>query len=178
MTRLAGIIIGSLLLCSAAFADRILTREGRTLHGRVSFGDQGHVKVVAQDTTHNIAAADLARIILDNSRSKPGLSDVSFLFYQGNWKHLPDFGKLTVDKSGRMSANHIDLSPLGMDGRRRVFRLKHGQTLDRWNAPMVEGRPFSISATVEACGDGVILAQGGNMDGLALYLQEGHLHFH
>jgi len=177
MTRLGGIIIGSFLLCSAAFADRVLTREGRTLHGRVSFGDQGGVRVITPDTTHNIAAADLARIILDNSRSKPGLSDVSFRLYQGNWKQLPDFDKLTVDKSGRMSSYHLDLSPLGMDGARRVFRLEHGQTLDRWNAPMVDGRPFSISATVEACGDGVILAQGGNMDGLALYLQEGHLHF-
>ena len=76
MTRLAGIIIGSLLLCSATFADRVLTREGRVLHGRVSFGDQGGVRVVAQGTTHNIAAADLARIILDDSKSKPGLSDV------------------------------------------------------------------------------------------------------
>ena len=154
MTRQVGVIASSLILCSAVLADRVLTRDGRVLQGKISFGENGDVKVTVPSTTHNVTSANLARVFLKNSKSKPGLSDMSFRLYQGNWKQLPDFNKLTIDKSGQMSADRIDLSPLGMNEGPRVFDLKQGETLDRWSAPMIEGRPFSINATVEACGDG------------------------
>ena len=49
-----------------------------------------------------------------------------------------------------MSTNRLDLSPLELDGANRIFRLNHGDTMDRWSAPPIEGRPFAISATVVA----------------------------
>ena len=177
MTHIPKTIAISLSLCFPAFADRVITHEGRILHGKVSFGEKGYVKITADDETQSVTSSNLKRIIIDKPRVKPGLSDVSFQLYQGNWKQLPDFGKLTMDKSGRMTANQLDLSPIGTDRSQSLFNLELGERLDRWSAPAVEGRPFSISATVEACGDGVILAQGGHMDGYALYLLENHLHF-
>ena len=148
-------------------------RDGRTLEGEVSFATNGDVLVAGQ----TIKNAVIVRVILDATEPKSGLSDVSFKLYQGNWDRLPDFNTLPIDKSGLMSTNRLDLSPLELDSARRVFNLQHGNTLDRWSAPPIEGRPFSIRATVEAAGDGVIIAQGGNMGGFALYLQGGHLQF-
>jgi len=163
----------SVALCIATSADRVFTHDGRTLVGKVSFGPNGDVMVAGQ----TLKNSGMLRITLDAPESKPGLSDVSFKLYQGNWDQLPDFNKLTIDKSGRMSTNRFDLSPLGLDSARRVINLKQGDTLDRWSAPPVEGRPFSISTIVEASGDGVLIAQGGHMGGFALYLQGGHLQF-
>ena len=160
-------------LCITISADQVFMRDGRTLEGVVSFAANGDV-VVAGQTIKN---AGIVRVILDATEPKSGLSDVSFKLYQGNWDRLPDFNTLPIDKSGLMSTNRLDLSPLELDSARRVFNLQHGNTLDRWSAPPIEGRPFSIRATVEAAGDGVIIAQGGNMGGFALYLQGGHLQF-
>ena len=176
MTAMKTFVIFSVVyvaLCISTSADRVFTHDGRTFEGEVSFEPNGDV-VVAGQTLKNY---EVLRITLDALESKTGLSDVSFKLYQGNWDQLPDFSKLTIDKSGRMSTNRIDLSPLGMDSARRVINLKQGDTLDRWSAPPVEGRPFSISAIVEASGDGVLIAQGGNKGGFALYLQNGHLQF-
>ena len=139
----------------------------------MSFASNGDVLVAGQ----TVKNTRVMRVVFDATEPKTGLVDVSFKLYQGNWDHPPDFDKLAIDKSGLMSTNRLDLSPLDMDGARRVFNLKHGDTLDRWSAPPVEGRSFSISATVEASGDGVLIAQGGNMNGFALYLQGGHMQF-
>jgi arylsulfatase len=60
------------------------------------------------------------------------------------------------------------------------FPLKHGDDLDRFKAPFVEGRAFTVSATVtlsEAKADGVIAAQGGVTHGWSLYLQSGEVCF-
>ena len=160
-------------LCIATSADQVFTHDGRTLAGEVSFGPNGDVMVAGQ----TLKNSGVLRITLDARESKTGLSDVSFKLYQGNWDQLPDFNKLTIDKSGRMSTNRLDLSPLGLDSARRVINLKHGDTLDRWSAPPVEGRSLSISATVKASGDGVLIAQGGHMGGFAVYVQGGHLQF-
>ena len=160
-------------LCITLSADQVFTRDGRTLEGGVSFVPNGDVLVAGQ----TIKNSGIVRVILDATEPKSGLSDVSFKLYQGNWDRLPDFNTLPIDKSGLMSTNRLDLSPLELDSDRRVFNLQHGNTLDRWSAPPIEGRPFSIRATVEAAGDGVIIAQGGNMGGFALYLQGGHLQF-
>ena len=160
-------------LCITLSADQVFTHDGRTLEGEVSFVPNGDVLVAGQ----TIKNAGIIRVILDATEPKAGLSNVSFKLYQGNWDRLPDFNKLPIDKSGLMSTNRLDLSPLELDSARRVFNLQHGDTLDRWSAPPIEGRPFSIHANVEAGGDGVLIAQGGNTDGFALYLQDGHLQF-
>jgi len=60
------------------------------------------------------------------------------------------------------------------------FELKQNDDLDRFKAPFVEGRAFSVSVTVTpatANADGVIVAQGGVTHGWSLYLAEGELCF-
>jgi arylsulfatase len=60
------------------------------------------------------------------------------------------------------------------------FALKHGDDLDRFKAPFVEKRAFSVKATVSLDGPdagGVIVAQGGVTHGWSLYLKNGELCF-
>jgi hypothetical protein len=57
-----------------------------------------------------------------------------------------------------------------------VYNLKQGENLSGGEAPFCEGRKVTISATFESKGkDGVILAQGGDKAGYALYLRDGKL---
>ena len=103
----------------------------------------------------NPAPDQVQRIIFESNALQPGLSRVTFNLYQGNWNALPDFTQLSIDKSGTMSTNWpFDVS-VELDGANRLFRLNHGDTMDRWSAPPIEGRPFAISATVVAQGDGL-----------------------
>ena len=56
------------------------------------------------------------------------------------------------------------------------FELKQGDDLSREKAPYVEGRGFTVLATVEpavAGANGVIVAQGGTNLGWSLYLKDG-----
>jgi len=55
------------------------------------------------------------------------------------------------------------------------FELTDGDTLAQNDAPPVAKRNVRIQATVEATGDGVIVAQGGSSLGWALYIQDGRL---
>ena len=60
------------------------------------------------------------------------------------------------------------------------FELKQGDDLNQYEAPFVEGRAFSVSATVTPTTEnasGVVVAQGGVTHGWSLYLVEGELHF-
>jgi hypothetical protein len=60
------------------------------------------------------------------------------------------------------------------------FSLKHGDDLDRFKAPFVENRAFSVKATVSPDGpdaSGVIVAQGGVTHGWSLYLLNGEVCF-
>jgi arylsulfatase len=68
-------------------------------------------------------------------------------------------------------------TPAGSDKKR--FELKPGDVLARAQAPAIAGQPFRITAQFEAKHgeEGVLLAQGGNTLGYALYLKEGQLHF-
>jgi len=161
-----------LWLDGSVWGDTVLTRDGRVLRGKIALGENGTVSVADQ----SVAATNLLRAIFTTNATPAGLSGVTFRLYQGNWRQLPNFATLPIDKSGRLATNRLDLSPLGLQDSQRVFDLQTGQALPRWSAPKIERRPFAISATVVASGaDGVIVAQGGNQDGLALYLQDGHL---
>lgn len=155
------------------YADQVFMLDGGAYTGKASFAENGDVKIAGQ----TLKSSGVQSVIFDVKKPKHGLSDVSFKLYQGNWDRLPDFSKLAIDKSGRMSSGRIDLSPLELDGANRIFNLKNGDTYNRWSSPPVEGRLFSIRGTIEASGDGVLIAQGGNLDGFALYLQGGNLHF-
>ena len=181
MTRPVNIrlaIAGSLALCLAGWADTVYTRDGRVLRGDISLSENGDVKVMTPRATETVPAAKLARAVFDAPVAQPGLAGVTFKIYQGDWNRLPNFTKLAIDKSGRMTSNQLDLSPLEQEDARRVFNFSQGQSLLRWSAPVVEGRPFLLEATVDAsAGDGVILAHGGRLDGYALYLKAGHLVF-
>ncbi len=60
------------------------------------------------------------------------------------------------------------------------FELKQGDDLERFEAPFVEGRAFTVAATVTpdtAEASGVIVAQGGVTHGWSLYLENGELLF-
>ena len=58
------------------------------------------------------------------------------------------------------------------------FELTHGDSLQRYEAPDVVKRPFSVKATLRRSGDsGVIVAQGGSNLGWSLYLDGGQLAF-
>ena len=154
-------------------ADQLTTHDGRVFSGKATFKEQATVNIGSQ----SVSMDNILRIQFSSDVPKAGLSDVSFKLYQGNWDQIPDFNKLSIDKSGRMKTNLIDLSPLQTDGSSRVFNLKSGDMFDRWSSPSIEGRPFAIHTTIVASGDGVIIAQGGRQDGFALYLQGGQLNF-
>jgi len=161
------------IVMTAMMADELTTRDGRVFSGKATFTDQATVRIGGQ----SVKREEILGIQFSSAAPKVGLSDISFKLYQGNWDQIPNFNKLTIDKSGRMNTNLIDLSPLQTDGSSRVFNLKSGDMLDRWSSPSIEGRPFVISTTIVASGDGVIIAQGGRQDGFALYLQNGQLNF-
>ncbi|MBT5378391.1 MAG: sulfatase-like hydrolase/transferase [Opitutae bacterium] len=57
-----------------------------------------------------------------------------------------------------------------------VYNLKQGENLSGGKAPFCEGRKVTIRATIDSSGkDGVILAQGGDKAGYALYIRDGKL---
>jgi len=57
---------------------------------------------------------------------------------------------------------------------RKEYVLKQGTDLSGNNAPRYAGRNLTITATVDSKGaDGVILAQGGDKEGYALYIRDG-----
>jgi uncharacterized sulfatase len=59
---------------------------------------------------------------------------------------------------------------------KKVYDLKQGDDLSDGNAPVCAGRKVTIDATIESIGkDGVILAQGGDKAGYALYIRDGKL---
>ena len=167
------IIAGALFAGLTVAADQVTTQNGSILVGKAQIAQNGQVQIAGQ----TLPPEQVQRIIFESNALQPGLSRVTFNLYQGNWNALPDFTQLSIDKSGTMSTNRLDLSPLELDGANRIFRLNRGDTMDRWSAPPIEGRPFAISAIVVAQGDGVLVAQGGNQNGMALYLQNGHLNF-
>lgn len=60
------------------------------------------------------------------------------------------------------------------------FELKSGEDLDRFQAPYVQQRAFSVTATITPSGgsaSGVIVAQGGSSQGWSLFLSHGELCF-
>jgi len=63
----------------------------------------------------------------------------------------------------------------GKLSKKRNFTLGPGEKLDRTKAPNVGGKPFTVTATVEVAGDGVIVAQGGSSLGYVLYVHDGKL---
>ena len=130
----AAIIAGGLALGSAGWADTVFTRDGRVLRGGISLSENGDVKVVTPRATETVPAAKLARAVFDAPVAQPGLAGVTFRIFQGDWKQLPDFSKLAIDKSGRMTTNRLDLSPLDQEDARRVFKLQPGQSMPRWSA--------------------------------------------
>jgi len=68
--------------------------------------------------------------------------------------------------------------PGGQTGsREKRFQLAQGDELAGAKAPHLPGRAVTITATIRADRpDGVLVAQGGNIHGLALYVKDGRLH--
>jgi arylsulfatase A-like enzyme len=66
----------------------------------------------------------------------------------------------------------------GTGSKKNRFNLKKGDHLEGNNAPFVANRSFTITAQFEAiASDGVILAQGGTLNGYSLSIHEGKLTF-
>ncbi|MCF7708287.1 MAG: arylsulfatase [Verrucomicrobia bacterium] len=62
--------------------------------------------------------------------------------------------------------------------RKNLFRLSGGTALGRSQAPFLQDTPFTVRAEFEGgARSGVIVAQGGNQDGIALYVKDGRLYF-
>ena len=60
--------------------------------------------------------------------------------------------------------------------RKRVYRLAQDEDLSGEKAPRYAGKQVSISTTFDRKnGDGVIVAQGGDKQGYALYIRDGRL---
>jgi hypothetical protein len=57
--------------------------------------------------------------------------------------------------------------------RKTVFHLKQGDSLPRGKAPRVAGCSFDISAVITDGTDGVLVSQGGQQEGYALYIKDG-----
>ncbi len=79
-------------------------------------------------------------------------------------------------------AARADVLPLGawrgkpneasLNKKQKHFSLKQGDNLDRAAAPFVEKRTLQIKADIANATDGVIVAQGGEAEGYALYIDD------
>ena len=71
--------------------------------------------------------------------------------------------------------NVVLFSPRPAKGlsQKTLFELTAGQKLPQEQAPNVAGKAFTVTATFEAGGDGVIVAQGGSSLGYVLYVADG-----
>lgn len=80
-------------------------------------------------------------------------------------------------------ANVLPLNPrrnqqkVNFNKKQKKFAFKAGDQSSRERAPYVAKRGLTVSARVDAEGDGAIIAQGGVAHGWALYLRDGKLHF-
>ena len=61
---------------------------------------------------------------------------------------------------------------------KKRYQLKADADLSREKSPFVENRAFTVTVKILELGsDGVLVAQGGNSVGFAVYMQDGHLSF-
>ncbi len=84
-------------------------------------------------------------------------------------------------------AARADVLPLGgwrgkpqqtsFNKKQKHFSLKVGDNLDRSSAPFVEKRSLQIKADITNATNGVIVAQGGDAEGYALYIDDMKLTF-
>jgi hypothetical protein len=85
---------------------------------------------------------------------------------------------LPIDSRGQQRFG-IDRPQITADRQRYVY-LPHTQAIPSNAAPKLINRPFAIHADVEISSEaanGIVMCQGGNDGGFALYLQDGTLHF-
>ncbi|MFK8112944.1 MAG: sulfatase/phosphatase domain-containing protein, partial [Rubripirellula sp.] len=91
---------------------------------------------------------------------------------QEMWEAYAERANVLPLNPGAKQSNHS-----GNNKKQKYFELKLGDNLSTEKAPFVQRRAFRVSATVNAQGDGVIVAQGGTAHGWALYVQGGKLTF-
>jgi arylsulfatase len=98
---------------------------------------------------------------------------------------MPDVAKKLEAKWDAYAAR-ANVLPLGawkgqranFNKQQKSFSLKSGDSLSGQKAPYVQRRGFEIQATLKKFGDnGVIVAQGGDAHGYALYVEDGALFF-
>lgn len=76
------------------------------------------------------------------------------------------------NKNKNKGGKHSELS------KKKKFSLKAGDELSQNMSPMINGKAFAITVTLEKLGtEGVIVSQGGSAAGYVLYQQDGEVRF-
>ena len=89
--------------------------------------------------------------LLKSANAPELLSEMKYAFYPGNWKKLPDFSKLTPDKTGQLKKNKITLDPA------KDFKHGFGMIFEaKLTVPTTEVYEFSLGSD-----DGSALAIDG-----------------
>ncbi len=121
-------------------------------------GDEGEWNSLAGDPTFAAVKTDLAKWL-------PKVNVETRL--------LPDTGEFPGPEQTKSAAKAVKQASARPSG-----ALKAGDVFSNEDSPQIAGKPLTLTAEVEPSGpDGVIVAQGGNVNGYALYLKDGKLAF-
>lgn len=92
-------------------------------------------------------------------------------------KKLSEMWQSYAERANVLPLNPNSKPKTSYNKKQKRFRLNHGDDLPPGKSPFVQRRGFTVAATVNITGDGVIVAQGGNSHGWSLYVAEGELRF-
>lgn len=82
-----------------------------------------------------------------------------------------------AERANVLPLNPRSNKPPADNRKQKHFELTNGASLDSTKAPYLQKRGFTVQATANVMGDGVIAAQGGSNHGWSLYVQQGKLCF-
>jgi arylsulfatase A-like enzyme len=127
--------------------------------------------LAADRSEQNDLAASRADVVKSLSEKWQAWAAASNVLPLGAWRGTNDRPKKKAAAKGNAEAKE-DLS------KKDRFELKAGDHLERDDAPDIADRGLTITAKIEATPeDGVILAQGGKLNGYSLSIHEGRLTF-
>ena len=92
-------------------------------------------------------------------------------------KKLAQMWQSYAERANVLPLNPRSNKPPANNRKQKHFELQHGASLDSSKSPYLQKRGFSVRATANVMGDGVIAAQGGSNHGWSLYVQQGKLCF-
>ena len=92
-------------------------------------------------------------------------------------KKLAQMWQSYAERANVLPLNPRSNKPPADNRKQKHFELTNGASLDSTKAPYLQKRGFTVQATANVMGDGVIAAQGGSNHGWSLYVQQGKLCF-